>query len=107
MALDPDEEFIEVADRREASRFEVSVDGDLAGFADYRLRPGKIVFTHAEIDPRFEGRGLGGRLVAAALDASRTAGLSVAPVCPFVASYIKRHPDYLDLVAPDYRDSVT
>jgi predicted GNAT family acetyltransferase len=97
---------IEVADNREASRFEITVGGEPAGFAAYRLRGAKIVLTHTEVDSAFEGHGLGGRLAAAALDASRDAGLTVAPVCPFIAQYIKRHPDYLDLVDPEYRDSV-
>ncbi|GIH64832.1 GNAT family N-acetyltransferase [Microbispora siamensis] len=94
----------QVADNPEASRFEITVDGSLAGFADYRLHGPTISFTHTEIDPAFEGRGLGSTLVRAALDAARDAGLSVLPFCPFVQRYIKRHPDeYLDLVPADRR----
>ncbi|TQS30377.1 GNAT family N-acetyltransferase [Microbispora sp. KK1-11] len=94
----------QVADNPEASRFEITVDGALAGFADYRLNGPRISFTHTEIDPAFEGRGLGSTLVRAALDAARDAGLSVLPFCPFVQRYIKRHPDdYLDLVPADQR----
>ncbi|MEU6426555.1 GNAT family N-acetyltransferase [Microbispora sp. NPDC046973] len=93
----------QVADNPEASRFEITVDGALAGFADYRLNGPRISFTHTEIDPAFEGRGLGSTLVRAALDAARDAGLSVLPFCPFVKRYIERHPDYLDLVPADQR----
>ncbi|MBE3008146.1 N-acetyltransferase [Microbispora sp. NEAU-D428] len=93
----------QVADNPEASRFEITVDGALAGFADYRLNGPRISFTHTEIDPAFEGRGLGSTLVRAALDAARDAGLSVLPFCPFVKRYIERHPDYLDLVPTDQR----
>ncbi|MEV4297661.1 GNAT family N-acetyltransferase [Microbispora rosea] len=93
----------QVADNREASRFEITVDGALAGFAEYRLHGPRISFTHTEIDPAFGGRGLGSTLVRAALDAARDSGLSVLPFCPFVQRYIERHPDYLDLVPADQR----
>ena len=57
-----------------------------------------MTFTHTEVDPRFEGHGVGGRLVSQALDATREEGLAVIPVCPFVRAYIAGHPAYLDLV---------
>ncbi|MBB2913407.1 putative GNAT family acetyltransferase [Streptosporangium becharense] len=95
---------IKVSDDPGASRFEILVDGGLAGFAEYRLRAGKIIFTHTEIDPAFEGRGLGSRLASGALDASRSAGRSVVPLCPFIAGYIRRHPEYRDLVPDNYAD---
>jgi predicted GNAT family acetyltransferase len=84
----------------ELRRFEVFVGDTRAGLAAYRDEPGRRVFTHTEVDPAFEGRGLGGRLVAFALDATRAQGLSVAPLCPFVAAYIARHPEYGELVDP-------
>ncbi|WP_113704810.1 GNAT family N-acetyltransferase [Nonomuraea lactucae] len=89
---------VDVVDDPERSRFEVRLDGEVAGFAEYRLLPSKIVFTHAEVLPEHQGRGLAGRLVKHALDASREAGLRVVPLCPYVASWIKRHSDYHDLV---------
>lgn len=93
---------IEVVDVVERSRFEVLVDGTSAGLADYRdaERAGAVVrtFFHTEVDPAFEGRGLGGALVRAALDDARARGLRVVPTCPFVAAYIRRHPDDADLV---------
>lgn len=93
-----------VVDAPERSRFEVRVDGELAGFAQYLRRPGLIAFTHTEVDARFEGRGLGGRLVRTALDASRAQGLDVLPFCPFVRGYIAGHlEDYLVLVPEDRR----
>ncbi len=90
-----------IVDVPELSRFEVRVGGEVAGFAAYSRRPPLITFTHTEVDPRFEGQGLGGRLVSAALDATRAEGLSVIPLCPFVREYISRHPQYLDLVPSD------
>lgn len=87
-----------VLDVAERSRFEIHSGGEPAGFAAYRTRHGVITFTHTEIDTAFEGQGLGGRLVRAALDAARSRGLAVHPACPFVQSWIARHPDYTDLV---------
>ncbi|MBT2230829.1 GNAT family N-acetyltransferase [Nonomuraea sp. NEAU-A123] len=89
---------VEIVDNTEQSRFEIFVDGTVAGFADYRLLPTKIVFTHTEVLPEYEGQGLAGKLVGHALDASRDTGLRVVPLCPYVAKYIERHPPYKDLV---------
>ena len=89
---------IEVSDDREAGRFVIAVDGEEAGFAQYRDRGRALAFVHTEIDDRFEGQGLGGRLVAAGLDDVRSRGLAVLPFCPFVRGYIARHHEYLDLV---------
>jgi predicted GNAT family acetyltransferase len=89
---------IAVRDAPERSRFEITVDGALAGFAFYRLRPGLIIFVHTEIDEAFAGRGLGGKLARAALDEARDRGLAVRPDCPFIKGWIAKHPDYADLV---------
>jgi hypothetical protein len=97
---------IRALDVPEHSRFEIRVDGELAGFTEYRRRPGLIAFTHTLIDPRFEGQGLAGRLVQTALSEARSAGLAVLPFCPFVREYIARHSEeYLDLVPRDLRDT--
>jgi len=93
-------EHIEVHDAPDASQFELRVDGELAGIARYRRHPGIVEFVHTEIDDRFEGNGLGATLVKAALDAVRDSGERVIATCPFVASYVERHPAYADLVAP-------
>jgi uncharacterized protein len=89
---------ITVHDNPDRDRFEVHADGELAGFTVYGSRPGVIAFVHTEIDPRFEGQGLGSSLVAGALDAARGQGASVLPFCEFVNRYIERHPEYRDLV---------
>lgn len=88
-----------VTDDPSESRYEIRLGDELVGFAAYKRRPGEITFTHTEIDPSFEGRGLAGRLIGAALDAAREEGLAVRPVCPYVRAYIERHPAYEDLVS--------
>ena len=94
-----------VTDNREKSRFEIRVDGRLAGFAEYRLRQYRVTFTHTEVDDDHEGEGLGSTLARAALDAAAEAGLAVHPACPFMAEYIRRHPDdYLSLVPEGVRE---
>jgi predicted GNAT family acetyltransferase len=87
-----------VRDNRELSRVEASQDGVVAGFAAYREREGRRIFTHTEVDPAFEGQGIGGMLARAALDQARAEGFGVVPLCPFIKAWIDRHPDYADLV---------
>jgi uncharacterized protein len=94
---------VRVADNPGDNRFEVFADGELAGFTAYERSPGRIAFSHTEVDEAFGGRGLGSALVAGALGAARTEGLAVLPFCPFIRSYIERHPEYLDLVPEDQR----
>ncbi len=94
---------VRVVDAPERSRFEIRVDGDVAGFTEYRRRPGLIAFIHTLIDPRFEGRGLASQLVRTALSEARSDGVSVLPFCPFVRSYIAGHTEYLDVVPEDMR----
>jgi predicted GNAT family acetyltransferase len=92
---------IAVGDAPERERYEVLVDGELAGFATYRARPDQIAFKHTEIDDRFEGQGLASKLIAFALEDARERGLAVLPFCPFVRAYIQRHREYADLVPAD------
>ena len=95
-----DARVVDVSDR---SRFEVRVSDEVAGFTEYRRHGDLIAFVHTLVDPRFEGHGLGSRLVREELADARSEGLSVLPFCPFVRSYIADHPEYLDLVPEDMR----
>ncbi|WP_159945482.1 MULTISPECIES: GNAT family N-acetyltransferase [unclassified Nocardiopsis] len=88
-------EVVDVPDRR---RYEIRIGEEPAGFAAYVRTDDLVTFTHTEIDPAHEGRGLGGALVRGALDDVRSRGRSVLPLCPFVRNWIERHPDYADLV---------
>ncbi len=85
--------------RESEHRYVAEVDGELAGSA-YFTRHGDVVeFTHTEVDDAFEGRGVGSSLARAALDDVRErGGLRVRPSCPFIASWIDKHPDYADLL---------
>jgi len=96
---------VAIADAPERERYEIHVDGELAGFAEYKTRPGIIAFIHTEVDEGFQGRGLGDRLIAHALDDARKRGTAVLPFCPFVRSFIQSHPDYVDLVPPSQREA--
>jgi predicted GNAT family acetyltransferase len=89
---------VEVHDVPERERYEVTLDRDRAGFAQYVRRGGRTIFVHTEIDPAFEGHGLGSALARGALDAERDAAHPIVPLCPFIRAYVDRHPEYLDLV---------
>jgi predicted GNAT family acetyltransferase len=93
------EQHVEFVDNPEAHQFEVRVDGALAGFVTYRLKPDLIEFLHTEVREEFEGHGLGSRLAEAVLDMARERRLSVMPTCPFIRDYIDEHSQYADLVA--------
>lgn len=81
------------------SRFELLVDGEQAGIADYQLRGDTIAFIHTEIDPRFRGQGLGDEIARGALNLVRAeTDLRVVASCPFISKWIGEHPDYQDLL---------
>ena len=96
--------MIEVRDRPAERRFVITVDGETAGIATYRLRGDVITFIHTEVSRPFGGRGLAARLAADALDDARRRGLRVVPSCPYIARYIQEHPAYQDLVTRDPSD---
>jgi predicted GNAT family acetyltransferase len=89
-----------VRDHPPGSRYEIILDGQLAGVAVYERRPGRVVFTHTEVMPQFKGRGFADHLARWALDDVRARGNEkVIARCPFIAGYIARHPEYADLLA--------
>jgi predicted GNAT family acetyltransferase len=88
-----------VNDVPDRNRFEARDDETIAGYAEYiRTNAGLIVFTHTEVNREYEGQGVGSALAEAGLDYARAEGLSVLPICPFIASWISRHPDSADLL---------
>ena len=81
-------QFVHAEDR---SRYELRVDGEVAGQAQYSREGDAIRLTHTEIDPRYEGQGLGSRLASFVLDDLKSRGSKVIPSCRFMAGYIARH----------------
>lgn len=90
---------LRVIDSRSARRYELQLGEEVVGFVAYHPQNGSLVLVHTEVNPAFEDRGFGSRLVAGALEDIRARGLSVVPVCPFVSSYLGRHPEDADIVA--------
>ncbi|HZW27866.1 MAG TPA: GNAT family N-acetyltransferase [Trueperaceae bacterium] len=87
----------QVVRNREASRFEVELDGHVAVLEYVRVRR-SLLLVHTGVPEQLEGRGIGSTLARAALDYVRHARLIAVPMCPFVRAYIRRHPEYLELV---------
>jgi predicted GNAT family acetyltransferase len=94
-----------IHDNQDLDRYEIHDDDQLAGFAAYELTDGTIAFTHTEVDPAFEGRGLARQLVTEALDDARKRDLAVLPQCSYVRKVIAKDPEqYLELVPSGERD---
>lgn len=98
--------MIEVRDNKDRFRYEIVVDGIVAGFVQYNVRGGRMILVHTEIDDAYEGKGLGTKLATGTLDDLRRRGLLIVPVCPFIESYIQRHPEYDDLVDHELFDAL-
>lgn len=98
--MDADEKVI-VRDNPSELRYELLLGDRRIGQIRYRLEPGAVALIHTEIEPAFEGHGLGTQLVEGALRDLRARELRVIHICPLVAKYIHRHPEYSDLVAED------
>jgi predicted GNAT family acetyltransferase len=87
----------EVTDNRSSRRFEAREGDQLAGFSEYTRTAEMIVFTHTEVEPGHEGRGVGSELARHGMDVARAENLKVMALCPFVAGWLRRHPEYADL----------
>jgi uncharacterized protein len=83
---------------RRVGDYELTTDGVAAGHAYFEVHGHTVVFTHTEVDPAYEGHGLGGQLARAALDDVRARGEHVIARCPFIKAWIEKHPDYQDLL---------
>lgn len=88
---------VQVRHDARAHRFETTVPGGTA-FAEYRRADGVITFTHTEVPPEAQGHGVADALARAALDYARAEGVTIIPVCPFFAAFIRRHQEYAPLV---------
>ncbi|MDP1850099.1 MAG: GNAT family N-acetyltransferase [Solirubrobacteraceae bacterium] len=92
-----------ITDNEERSRLELRVDGELAGWLDYRPAGPSTIIAHTEVTNGHEGRGLGGVLVRRALEEARAAGKTVIATCPFALAYIDRHPELDEFLVPSAR----
>jgi predicted GNAT family acetyltransferase len=96
-----------VTDNPQLNRYEAHLDAELIGFAQYDLQEAEITIFHTEVDTGHQRQGVGGQLAKHALDDVRTRGLRLVPTCPFIAAFVRRHPDvYLDVVAAPLREQV-
>lgn len=92
---------ITITNNPAAHRYEATIGGELAGYSEYNLLSEAIMFTHTEVLPAFEGKGVGSAIAKHVLDEARAEGKHVIPVCQFIAGWIRKHRDYADLVRPD------
>jgi predicted GNAT family acetyltransferase len=92
-------EAIAMGKRPERHQYELTVDGKLASFIQYRQAPERLDLRHTEVLPGYERRGLSSRLARFALDDARKGGFKVVASCPFVADFVQRHAEYQDLLA--------
>ena len=89
---------VQVRDNEAEHRFDLLVDGKPAGLAAYRVRDGRTVITHSEVDPSLRGRGLGGELARLTLDELRARSARVVVTCPFFVRYVEQHHDWDDIL---------
>ena len=92
-----------IHDNPAESRFEITVDDELAGYVDYREHEGEYALPHTRVLTQFEGRGIGSQLVVGALEQIRERKGTVLPYCPFVPKVIRDHPEFTELVPADRR----
>ncbi|WNM25417.1 GNAT family N-acetyltransferase [Demequina capsici] len=91
MADSPADRSVTVTRADERSRYEIHVDGALAGFTEYRDEASRIVFTHTEVDDAYQGQGLASALVEAAVTDAASRDLVIVPLCPYTARWLDRH----------------
>jgi predicted GNAT family acetyltransferase len=100
--MSSDEREITVTNNEAKQRYEVWVDGHLAVLT-YERQGDSIVYLHTGVPSVLAGRGIANQLARTALDEARAQNRLVVPLCPFVAAYIRRHPEYLMLVSESQR----
>ncbi len=92
---------VSVVDNTARHRFEADVEGQRAELV-YRLDGDRLVLVHTEVPDELAGRGIGGQLVEAAVEAAVVSDLRIVPQCPFVLSWLRKHPDLAGRVRIDW-----
>lgn len=92
-------EGLDVVHAPDSRRYELHLDGERVGLADYLLSDGVMTIPHVETDPIHRGKNFAATLMAGVLDDVRTNGYTVRPLCPYAAAYMRRHPETNDLLA--------
>ena len=95
------EQQLTIQDRPDVSRYEARLDEEVAGFVEYRLAGRRRILLHTEVPPAFGGRGIGAALARHIFEEARATGVRVSVRCPFIEAYLKRHPEFVDAVAPE------
>jgi uncharacterized protein len=91
---------LHIVDDPVAQRYEARLGDVVVGYSEYRrVERDRLILFHTEVDPTFEGQGIGSRLAKGVLEDIRARGLRLTVKCPFMAAYLKRHPDYSDVLA--------
>ena len=95
-----DDTDLTITDDRAALRYEAHLGDDLAGFVEYRLAGTRRILLHTEVPPAFGGRGIGAAMARHILEEARATGTRVTVKCPFIRTWLERHPGYADVVTP-------
>ena len=93
----------EIVQNEDARQFELVVDKHKAKVSYVMLSPTSIIFTHTMVPFSMKGQGIASAMAKHVLDYARENNLNVIPQCPFIRSYIERHPEYDDLVMKSTR----
>jgi predicted GNAT family acetyltransferase len=89
-----DDPQISVRNVPEKSRYEAVINDEVVGLAAYTEDDRRVVFTHVEVTPAWQGKGIASGLVREAFDQVMASGKGIRPLCPFAVGYVKRHPEY-------------
>jgi hypothetical protein len=92
---------LEISENKDKKRFEASVEGNLA-FVEYIRAENKVYLTHTEVPSQLEGKGIASAMVKQILEQIKNEELKLVPLCPFVAAYVKRHPEWKEIMAAGY-----
>lgn len=94
---------VTIVDNPEHHRVEARADdGSLTGFAQYYVRDGAYVFFHTEVDDDYEGQGIGSQIAGGVIEFVRGRGMPIAPECPFIRAYMRKHPQTQEVLAPGF-----